>query len=268
MKECPYSSYAAGLSAAMEDLALLRRLAAAGLSEAIASATNVSTDSDGVHSRPFKTKNRSSELPYPAEVIVEARARLGSDYAWEELSQAQRQAACQRCLEENTMQDTKSDLTSSLHDQVIPESTKSVASVGYSGELDNESLAAPATGVRFEVRSDFEKDAITDPSREILVPDSLKYTADLVSASRMATGRARPTTAAPLAFILTSMLPAARRPSRNNKASLTPVAEARGQLPAIAPFLASVGSDEGSLCLWYDCKETSLKPFASEFICC
>lgn len=193
---------------------------------------------------------KTGELPYPAAVIAEARARLGSDYEWAELSEAQRRAACRRCVEPwGTAELTLADLSSP---GAADAEGSDLAPKGSETIRDPAESSASPIAVRFEDRAHPSREP--DPSRSPLKPaaveDPLMYSAGLVSASRGNTFRGRTAEAVAMAFILTATLPAPRRSGGGNKPALTPVAEARGQLPAVAPFLASVGADEGSLCLW------------------
>jgi hypothetical protein len=249
---CPYASYAAGLSAAMDDLQVLRRLTAAGLSEAIAAAGS-RHDGSATHRSTMKT----GDMPYPAAVIAEARARLGAEYEWAELSEAQRLEACRRCVESSHLSELSlAELTSSgvLHAAREDPNNLSNASAPFSPDINDTSLSS-AVGVRFEDHPHPTRDLEAGNSSLLRhLEDPLQFSASLISPSKGGLGdaTARGTTAenSKMTFVLTATLPAPRRPGFGNKPSLTPVAEARGQLAAVAPFLASVGADEGSLCLW------------------
>jgi hypothetical protein len=209
---CPFAPYAAGLSAAMEDLAVLRRLTAAGLSEAIAAAT--SGDNDGTASLGPRGTG-SGLLPFPPAVIAEARNRLGMDHEWTELSENQRLAACRS--------------GTPLHE----ENETSGCEIGSSQR------------VHFSDQNSFQR------VDRLNVSSPLTRSVEQLEPELLAGTSRKGTRAGKINFVVTAALPAPKRPCRDNKASLTPIAEARGQLHATAPFLASVGPDEGSLCLWY-----------------
>ncbi len=222
-KICPFAPYAASLSAAMEDLAVLRRLTAAGLSEAIAAAT--SGGIDGAASLgPGGTG--SGLLPYPPAVIAEARNRLGRDHEWKELSKIQKLAACHN---------------DSFQGEEIGHDDQSLGKSGHKvGSMQR---------VQFSDQNSFQRvDRLNISSPLTRSFEQLEPDPDLMVGGE-GTSR-KGTRAGGITFVVTASLPAPQRPGRDNKASLTPIAEARGQLSASAPFLASVGPDEGSLCLW------------------
>ncbi len=216
---CPFAPYAEGLSAAMEDLAVLRRLTAAGLSEAIAAATSGINGTDAVGPGGIG----SGLLPYPPAVIAEARNRLGKDHEWKELSKTQRLTACKRDPSQHEEKDHANQNLGKFERDI-----GSVQKVHFSDQnsfqqVDRLSISSPLTR-------------------------TLEMESDPVAGVEGTSHKG--TRAGGITFVVTAALPAPKRPGRDNKASLTPVAEARGQLPATIPFLASVGPDEGSLCLW------------------
>jgi hypothetical protein len=221
---CPFAPYAAGLSAAMEDLAVLRRLTAASLSEAIAATTSA-----GIHGPSLLGPGGAGSglLPFPPAVIAEARNRLGMDHEWTELSETQKLAACQSgtSLGEQTGGD----------DQVNGKSGREL-STSLRVQFAEQNLFERVTTDRLEFAS-----PMTSPVEKL----ESELTGRRIEPSR------KGTRAEGINFVVTAVLPAPKRPGRDNHSSLTPIAEARGQQPAIAPFLASVGPEEGSLCLWY-----------------